>query len=209
MCAWWNAAVCVVELRHEQLDCYTAAQQVRRRQTVPVQRHLIKFAAPLHNHIHTLASPPHIHPIALNSPPHIEYSTRKQLSAPHQTQIVFLPENAMTATLSETERKAAIKAFEELGLCTQLAESAANLGWKTPSPIQLQAVPPLIAGATRWLATHILALSRGAASASRHAHRRRRNTALLLRTRRCRRSRRSANRRRPLRAPNPAARHAQ
>jgi ATP-dependent RNA helicase DDX47/RRP3 len=51
-----------------------------------------------------------------------------------------------TDTLTEEERAAAIKAFEELGLCTQLAEAAASLGWKTPSVIQQQAVPPLIKG---------------------------------------------------------------
>lgn len=48
--------------------------------------------------------------------------------------------------LSAEERAAAIKAFEELGLCAQLAEAAAGLGWKTPSPIQQQAVPPLLQG---------------------------------------------------------------
>jgi ATP-dependent RNA helicase DDX47/RRP3 len=48
--------------------------------------------------------------------------------------------------LTEQEREAAIKAFEGLGLCTQLAEAAASLGWKQPSVIQQQAVPPLIQG---------------------------------------------------------------
>jgi superfamily II DNA/RNA helicase len=48
--------------------------------------------------------------------------------------------------LTEQEREAAIKAFEGLGLCTQLAESAAALGWKQPSPIQQQTIPPLIQG---------------------------------------------------------------
>ena len=48
--------------------------------------------------------------------------------------------------LNEQERQAAITAFEGLGLCTQLAEAAAGLGWKQPSVIQQQAVPPLIQG---------------------------------------------------------------
>eukprot|EP00878_Enallax_costatus_P041048 GHUV01047499.1.p1 GENE.GHUV01047499.1~~GHUV01047499.1.p1 ORF type:complete len:179 (+),score=36.03 GHUV01047499.1:140-676(+) len=48
--------------------------------------------------------------------------------------------------LTEKEREAAIKAFEGLGICTQLAEAAASLGWKTPSVIQQQAIPPLLQG---------------------------------------------------------------
>jgi superfamily II DNA/RNA helicase len=48
--------------------------------------------------------------------------------------------------LTEQEREAAIKAFEGLGLCTQLAEAAASLGWKQPSVIQQQALPPLLQG---------------------------------------------------------------
>jgi ATP-dependent RNA helicase DDX47/RRP3 len=53
----------------------------------------------------------------------------------------------MATALTDTERKAAIKAFEELGLCKELSEAAAGLGWKTPSAIQQQAIPPLLAGA--------------------------------------------------------------
>lgn len=52
--------------------------------------------------------------------------------------------------LTEQEREAAIKAFEGLGLCTQLAEAAAGLGWKQPTVIQQQAVPPLIQGVRVW-----------------------------------------------------------
>eukprot|EP00199_Chlamydomonas_sp_CCMP681_P008386 CAMPEP_0119110654 /NCGR_PEP_ID=MMETSP1180-20130426/31246_1 /TAXON_ID=3052 ORGANISM="Chlamydomonas cf sp, Strain CCMP681" /NCGR_SAMPLE_ID=MMETSP1180 /ASSEMBLY_ACC=CAM_ASM_000741 /LENGTH=59 /DNA_ID=CAMNT_0007097131 /DNA_START=54 /DNA_END=230 /DNA_ORIENTATION=+ len=44
------------------------------------------------------------------------------------------------------ERTVSIAAFEKLGVCTQLAEAAANLGWKLPSAIQEQAVPHLLAG---------------------------------------------------------------
>eukprot|EP00195_Chlamydomonas_chlamydogama_P017452 CAMPEP_0202915222 /NCGR_PEP_ID=MMETSP1392-20130828/65101_1 /ASSEMBLY_ACC=CAM_ASM_000868 /TAXON_ID=225041 /ORGANISM="Chlamydomonas chlamydogama, Strain SAG 11-48b" /LENGTH=392 /DNA_ID=CAMNT_0049607155 /DNA_START=25 /DNA_END=1200 /DNA_ORIENTATION=- len=46
--------------------------------------------------------------------------------------------------LTEQERKDAIAAFEKLGICTQLAEAAANLGWKSPSSIQEQAIPHLL-----------------------------------------------------------------
>ncbi|GBF91769.1 DEAD-box ATP-dependent RNA helicase [Raphidocelis subcapitata] len=52
----------------------------------------------------------------------------------------------MTTHMSDAERAEAIKAFEALGLCSQLAEAAAGLGWKTPSVIQQQAVPPLLQG---------------------------------------------------------------
>jgi hypothetical protein len=48
--------------------------------------------------------------------------------------------------LSDAERKAAVAAFEKLGICTQLAEAAAGLGWKAPSSIQEQAIPQLLAG---------------------------------------------------------------
>lgn len=49
--------------------------------------------------------------------------------------------------LSEEEQGKAVAAFEELGVCTQLAEAAAALGWKTPSAIQQQAVPLVLQGA--------------------------------------------------------------
>jgi ATP-dependent RNA helicase DDX47/RRP3 len=48
--------------------------------------------------------------------------------------------------LTEAEKKSSIEAFEALGLCTQLAEAAATLGWKKPSSIQEQAIPLLIQG---------------------------------------------------------------
>ena len=51
------------------------------------------------------------------------------------------------AGLSEAEATAAKAAFAELGVCPQLAEAAAALGWKKPSLIQEQAVPHLLAGA--------------------------------------------------------------
>lgn len=44
------------------------------------------------------------------------------------------------------DREDAIKLFEKLGICRQLAEAAASLGWKVPTSIQEQAVPHLLAG---------------------------------------------------------------
>uniref|UniRef100_A0A1D2A857 DEAD-box ATP-dependent RNA helicase 10 n=1 Tax=Auxenochlorella protothecoides TaxID=3075 RepID=A0A1D2A857_AUXPR len=46
----------------------------------------------------------------------------------------------------DARQAAAVKAFEALGICTQLAESAAGLGWKEPSEIQTQAVPLVLKG---------------------------------------------------------------
>lgn len=48
--------------------------------------------------------------------------------------------------LSESDHKAAVKAFEELGICAQLAEAAASLGWKSPTSIQEQAIPNVLQG---------------------------------------------------------------
>jgi superfamily II DNA/RNA helicase len=50
--------------------------------------------------------------------------------------------------VSEADRTAAIKSFEALGICSQLAEAAVALGWKTPSSIQEQAIPHVLAGAS-------------------------------------------------------------
>lgn len=49
--------------------------------------------------------------------------------------------------LSDEEKAAAVEQFQALGICVQLAEAAAALGWKEPTTIQRQAVPPLIQGA--------------------------------------------------------------
>lgn len=46
----------------------------------------------------------------------------------------------------EDDSEKAIKLFEKLGVCRQLAEAAVSLGWKTPTGIQEQAVPHLLAG---------------------------------------------------------------
>lgn len=50
--------------------------------------------------------------------------------------------------LTDVEKASAIAAFEQLGICTQLAEAAAGLGWKVPSSIQDQAIPHLLQGAS-------------------------------------------------------------
>jgi hypothetical protein len=49
---------------------------------------------------------------------------------------------------TDAEKDESIRAFEALGVCQQLAESCAALGWKTPSPIQEEAVPHLLQGIT-------------------------------------------------------------
>jgi len=49
-------------------------------------------------------------------------------------------------SLSDAEHAEAILAFSKLGLCTQLAEAAAALGWKGPTAIQEQSIPPLLEG---------------------------------------------------------------
>ena len=48
--------------------------------------------------------------------------------------------------LTESERQRSIEAFKALGVHSQLAEAAASLKWKSPTPIQLQAVPHLLQG---------------------------------------------------------------
>ena len=50
------------------------------------------------------------------------------------------------ATLSEAEHSKAVEAFESLGICHQLAETAATLGWKAPTTIQEQAIPSVLKG---------------------------------------------------------------
>ncbi len=49
--------------------------------------------------------------------------------------------------LGEQERADSVQAFKALGVCEQLAEAAASLGWKAPTQIQQQAIPALLAGA--------------------------------------------------------------
>jgi hypothetical protein len=48
--------------------------------------------------------------------------------------------------LTASDAPTAAKAFRALGVCEQLAESAAALGWKTPTAVQEQAVPHLLQG---------------------------------------------------------------
>ena len=49
-------------------------------------------------------------------------------------------------TKSAAEMAAAVKKFTALGVCEQLAEAAAALGWTAPTEIQAAAVPHLLAG---------------------------------------------------------------
>jgi ATP-dependent RNA helicase DDX47/RRP3 len=42
---------------------------------------------------------------------------------------------------------AAAATFEELGVCSELAQACAALGWKAPTSIQCQAIPQALAGA--------------------------------------------------------------
>lgn len=39
-----------------------------------------------------------------------------------------------------------IRAFCELGVCQELAQSAASLGWKQPMPIQQKSIPQILSG---------------------------------------------------------------
>lgn len=56
--------------------------------------------------------------------------------------------------LTDQEKTDAMAAFEKLGICPQLAEAAASLGWKGPSHIQEQAIPHLLQGQPgSWLHT--------------------------------------------------------
>ena len=48
--------------------------------------------------------------------------------------------------LNDEEKRVSIEAFMALGVCKELAEAAAGLGWKTPSAIQEQAIPHLLSG---------------------------------------------------------------
>ena len=48
--------------------------------------------------------------------------------------------------VTEEAKEQSIKLFEQLGICTQLAEAAVSLGWKSPTSIQEQAIPHLLGG---------------------------------------------------------------
>lgn len=48
--------------------------------------------------------------------------------------------------LNDEEKRVSIESFMALGVCKELAEAAAGLGWKTPSAIQEQAIPHLLSG---------------------------------------------------------------
>eukprot|EP00243_Klebsormidium_subtile_P003787 TRINITY_DN17394_c0_g1_i1.p1 TRINITY_DN17394_c0_g1~~TRINITY_DN17394_c0_g1_i1.p1 ORF type:complete len:450 (+),score=122.55 TRINITY_DN17394_c0_g1_i1:188-1537(+) len=50
------------------------------------------------------------------------------------------------AEAEAVEAKTPLEAFQNLGVCSQLAEAAVSLGWKSPSAIQVQAVPHALQG---------------------------------------------------------------
>jgi hypothetical protein len=52
---------------------------------------------------------------------------------------------------SKENDEEALQAFEALGLCKQVADAAVALGWKTPSKIQLEAIPHAVQGRTELL----------------------------------------------------------
>jgi ATP-dependent RNA helicase DDX47/RRP3 len=54
--------------------------------------------------------------------------------------------------------EAAVAAFQELGVCVELAQACAALGWKAPTEIQRQAVPLALAGAHAAHAAKLCAL---------------------------------------------------
>ena len=41
--------------------------------------------------------------------------------------------------------------FGELGLCSELLRAAAAQGWHVPTPVQLRAIPAILAGADCWV----------------------------------------------------------
>ncbi|RVW75371.1 DEAD-box ATP-dependent RNA helicase 10 [Vitis vinifera] len=46
-----------------------------------------------------------------------------------------------------------VKSFKDLGICEQLVEACENLGWKTPSKIQAEAIPHALEGLSLCAAT--------------------------------------------------------
>ena len=81
----------------------------------------------------------------------------------------------------EAAQQASVEAFKKLGICEQLAEAAAALGWKEPTSIQQQAVPlllqgdfcllkPTILSACRWQHEHAALLMLFAHEFNAHWH---------------------------------------
>ena len=52
----------------------------------------------------------------------------------------------LASELGDARRASAVEAFEALGVCKQLAEAAASLGWQSPSEIQAQSIPIVLKG---------------------------------------------------------------
>ena len=75
-----------------------------------------------------------------------QYSQQSSCLVKKKT-IVLRRQSSMTdAEREDVEASAA--AFASLGVCRELSEVAARLGWKRPMPIQMEAIPKLLAG---WL----------------------------------------------------------
>jgi ATP-dependent RNA helicase DDX47/RRP3 len=53
----------------------------------------------------------------------------------------------MAAALSEADAEKSKEAFRDLGVCDELCEACADMGWKVPTEIQREALPPLLDGA--------------------------------------------------------------
>ena len=63
---------------------------------------------------------------------------------------------AVEAMEAEAEAEAEVGAssdssFGELGLCSELLRAAAAQGWHVPTPVQLRAIPAILAGADCWV----------------------------------------------------------
>ena len=59
---------------------------------------------------------------------------------------------AVAEETSEAEEDASFdSSFGELGLCSELLRAAAAQGWHEPTPVQLRAIPAILAGADCWV----------------------------------------------------------
>ena len=65
---------------------------------------------------------------------------------------------AVEAMEAEAEAEAEVEqgassdsSFGELGLCSELLRAAAAQGWHVPTPVQLRAIPAILAGADCWV----------------------------------------------------------
>jgi ATP-dependent RNA helicase DDX47/RRP3 len=59
-----------------------------------------------------------------------------------------------SAALSEADAEKSKEAFKALGVCDELCEACADMGWKVPTEIQREALPPLLEGARARFSLH-------------------------------------------------------